>query len=118
MGNSCPETLQERTHCAGSVKNRRYKSTPQYSGRSETGRTLGMRYAFYPGCASEHMAVAYTQSAKAVAEHLGIELVEIPDWNCCGATEYLALNRLAHYSLTARNLAMVPPGIDQIVALC
>ncbi len=64
------------------------------------------------------MALAYTQSAKAVAEHLGLELVDIPDWNCCGATEYLALNRLAHYSLTARNLALVPPGIEQIVALC
>src|SRR5271157_4856493 len=77
-----------------------------------------MRYAFYPGCASEHMALAYTQSVKAVAEYLGIELVDIPDWNCCGATEYLALNRLAHYALTARNLALVTPGIEQIIASC
>lgn len=77
-----------------------------------------MKYAFYPGCAAEHMAFAYTQSTKATAAQLGIELVDIVDWNCCGATEYLSLNRLAHYALTARNLALAPEGVQHIVTSC
>lgn len=77
-----------------------------------------MKYAFYPGCSAEHMALAYTQSTKATAARLGIELVDIADWNCCGATEYLSLNRLAHYALTARNLALVPEGMQHVVTSC
>ena len=35
----------------------------------------------------------------------GLELVELDDWNCCGATEYFSINRLPAYALVARNLA-------------
>jgi heterodisulfide reductase subunit B len=77
-----------------------------------------MRYAFYPGCSSEHLASAYQDSWKQVADLFKIELCSIPDWNCCGATEYSSMNRLGAYALTARNLALVPGGCDQIVASC
>ena len=39
-------------------------------------------------------------------EALGIELEEIDDWNCCGATEYIALEQTAAYALIGRNLAL------------
>jgi len=77
-----------------------------------------VRYALFPCCSSEHMAAAYTQSARAVMELFNIELTDIPDWNCCGATEYLSINRLAHYALSARNLALVPQGHSQVITSC
>jgi heterodisulfide reductase subunit B len=77
-----------------------------------------MRYAFYPGCSSEHLASAYQDSWQQIADFFKIELSAIPDWNCCGATEYGSVDRLGAYALTARNLALVPEGCDQVVASC
>jgi heterodisulfide reductase subunit B len=76
------------------------------------------RYAYYPGCSLERNAAAYDESFRAVAQVLGIELVEIEDWNCCGATEYFSLDLLPAYALVARNLALIPPDLDQVVAPC
>jgi len=77
-----------------------------------------MRYAYFPGCSLEHSAAAYDLSTRAVAAQLGLELVEIDDWNCCGATEYKAINLAVAYALSARNLALVEPGLDQVIAPC
>ncbi len=63
-------------------------------------------YTFYPGCAMESNAKAYCISLMAVAKELDINLQEIEDWNCCGATEYVGMNLIPAYSLIARNLAL------------
>ena len=63
-------------------------------------------YTFYPGCAMESNAKAYYLSLMEVAKPLGINLQEIEDWNCCGATEYVGMNLIPAYSLIARNLAL------------
>ncbi len=49
-------------------------------------------YLFYPGCSMESSAKAYQASLDAICKPLGINLHEIEDWNCCGATEYLSLD--------------------------
>jgi heterodisulfide reductase subunit B len=67
---------------------------------------MGERYAYYPGCSLLHTAAAYDVSTRAVTSALGMNLEEIEDWNCCGATEYGALDRAAAYALVARNLAL------------
>jgi heterodisulfide reductase subunit B len=54
----------------------------------------------------ERNAAAYDVSTKAVAGPLQLELVEVDDWNCCGATEYFSLNLLPAYAMVARNLAL------------
>ena len=77
-----------------------------------------MKYAYYPGCSLEKNAAAYGESFTAVADVLAQELVEIPDWNCCGATEYFSLDPLPAYALLARNLALVPKGLTDLVAPC
>lgn len=77
-----------------------------------------MRYAYYPGCSLDRSAAAYDVSFRSVAGTLGIELMEIEDWNCCGATEYFSLDILPAYALVARNLALVDPDLDQVVAPC
>jgi len=77
-----------------------------------------VRYAFYPGCSLESSSVAYDMSVRAVADRLELKLIEIEDWNCCGATEYHTLDRLAAHAVIARNLALVEPELDQVVAPC
>ncbi|MHB1037316.1 MAG: CoB--CoM heterodisulfide reductase iron-sulfur subunit B family protein [Pirellulales bacterium] len=77
-----------------------------------------MKYAYYPGCSLERNSAAYDMSVKAVARSLGFTLSEIDDWNCCGATEYFSQNEVAACSVIARNLAIVAPDLDQVVAPC
>ncbi|MEW6567581.1 MAG: CoB--CoM heterodisulfide reductase iron-sulfur subunit B family protein [Chloroflexota bacterium] len=64
------------------------------------------KYAYYPGCSLEYNAIAYHHSIMAVAPFLGIEFIEVEDWNCCGATEYVSVALLPGYALVGRNLAL------------
>jgi heterodisulfide reductase subunit B2 len=77
-----------------------------------------MKYAYYPGCSLECSSAAYDVSVRAVADLLGIKLVELDDWNCCGATEYFSQDELTACSVIARNLALVDSQFDQLVAPC
>ncbi len=77
-----------------------------------------MKYAYYPGCSLESGSAAYDVSVRAVAEVLGIELEELDDWNCCGATEYFTQHALVANSVIARNLALCRPDQRQLVAPC
>ena len=82
-----------------------------------------MKYGYYPGCSLEKNAVAYHQSAMAVAPAFDLEFAEVEDWNCCGATEYFSINAIPAYALVGRNLALAaqqsPNGNGrQLVAPC
>ncbi|MFX1466840.1 MAG: CoB--CoM heterodisulfide reductase iron-sulfur subunit B family protein, partial [Promethearchaeota archaeon] len=78
-----------------------------------------MKYAFFPGCSVHASAREYSMSCNAVSEVLGIELVEIPDWNCCGSIDavYTYDPDLA-ISLAARNLAIAEKMNMDLVTLC
>jgi len=65
-----------------------------------------MKYIYYPGCSLERNAGAYNDSTLAIAEPLGIEFQEVDDWNCCGAVEFIAVDKMQAYSLVTRNLAL------------
>jgi len=78
-----------------------------------------MKYAYFPGCSQESTAQEYNRSLKAVAKRLGtMELVEIPDWNCCGATPAATVNAALPHALAARNLAMAEEMGMDVVAPC
>ena len=77
-----------------------------------------MRYAYYPGCSLDATARPYQESVLAVAKLLGTELVEIEDWNCCGATAYMSVNEVLSFCLSARNLAQARRTGDQVVTAC
>lgn len=70
------------------------------------------KYIFYPGCSMEGSARAYYDSLKEIDDVLGMELEEVNDWNCCGATEYLGVNLIPAYSLIARNLALASQQVN------
>ena len=65
-----------------------------------------MKYIYYPGCTLETTALEYNESTQAAMQALGAELVEIEDWNCCGAAAAEATSHLLSTVLGARNLAM------------
>lgn len=78
-----------------------------------------MRIGFFPGCSLEGSSREYGESLRAVAPLLGVELVEVPDWNCCGATAAHNLNHKLALALPARTLALAErAGLDEIVVPC
>lgn len=80
-----------------------------------------MKYAYFPGCSQGSTAEEYNRSLLAVAKRLEImELVEIPDWNCCGATPAAAIvHPTLPHSLAARNLSIAREmDMDSVVAPC
>lgn len=78
-----------------------------------------MKYAYYPGCSNEASSIEYDRSTRAVFDALGAELVEIPDWNCCGSSPAQAVDYLLSLALPARNLALAEQmGFDSVVATC
>lgn len=75
-------------------------------------------YAYFPGCSLEKIAHSYHMSALETTRALGIELKELEDWNCCGATAYFHVDELLAFTLCARNIAMAEKENLDIVAPC
>jgi heterodisulfide reductase subunit B len=78
-------------------------------------------YLYYPGCSMDSTAKAYASSLEAVCGPLGIDLHEVDDWNCCGATEYLSISQTRAHALVGRNLALAERqrnGTRTLVAPC
>jgi heterodisulfide reductase subunit B len=74
--------------------------------------------SYYPGCSLKSTAKEYQMSAKTVCKHLGMELVEIEDWNCCGALEVSSLNSTLALALVARNLKITSEKSDKLAVAC
>jgi succinate dehydrogenase / fumarate reductase cytochrome b subunit len=64
------------------------------------------RYAFFPGCVLTKAAAEAHTAIRAVAAALGVELVELPGWSCCGASHVQDVEPLAALTANARNLAL------------
>lgn len=78
-----------------------------------------IRIGYYPGCSLPGTAREYDESVRALAPAIGIELVEVPDWNCCGATAAHNLNHELALALPARILAIAErEGLDEILVPC
>jgi len=78
-----------------------------------------MKIGFYPGCSLTGSSREYNESILAISKKAGIELVEINDWNCCGATAAHNLTKELSVSLPARNLALAEKdGMEELVVPC
>jgi len=75
------------------------------------------KYLMFLGCAIPYRVSAFEISARKTLTKLGVELVEMPEFNCCG----LPLDPVSHEMmliLAARNLALAEEkGLD-IITLC
>ena len=77
-----------------------------------------MEYTYYPGCSLEASAKGYDESVRFVFEALGQKLIELEDWNCCGATSYMSTKETISLVISARNLALAEKSGRDIVAPC
>jgi heterodisulfide reductase subunit B len=78
-----------------------------------------MRIAYFPGCSLKGSAREFDESLHAVAERIGLQLVEIPDWNCCGASSGHAVDHLLSQALPARVLALAEKtGLADLLVPC
>ncbi len=77
------------------------------------------KLGYFPGCSLEHSALEYDQSSRYVCRKLGIELVELPDWSCCGAHAAHHTQHKLACALSARNLSIATTlGLGSVVAPC
>ena len=75
-----------------------------------------VKVSYYPGCALHGTSLEYDDSTKAMSGLLGVELCELPDWNCCGASSAHVTDESLALSLVARNLAIAQKqGMDVVV---
>lgn len=65
-----------------------------------------MKFTYYPGCSLKGTAKDYGESILGICRSLQVELEEIPDWNCCGATSAHSINHQASIALAARTLSL------------
>ncbi len=66
---------------------------------------MGNKYLIFLGCAIPYRVSGYEISSRKVLAKLGVELVEMPEFNCCG----LPLDPVSHETmliLAAKNLAL------------
>ncbi len=80
-----------------------------------------MKVSYYPGCSLEGTAADYAASIAAITPLMDVELAELEDWNCCGASAAHSINHQLSLELPARNLALArKTGLDLVVpcALC
>jgi len=78
-----------------------------------------MKYSYFPGCSLKGLGRAYEESLLPVMRQLGVELVELEDWNCCGATAYMSVDEQKASVLAARNLAIAEKtGPQDLVTPC
>lgn len=76
------------------------------------------KYAYFPGCSLEKIASSYHKSTLETTRIFDIEMQELDDWNCCGATTYFHVDGILAHTLVARNLALAEKeGLD-LVAPC
>ena len=78
------------------------------------------KVAYYPGCALEGSGHAYNRSTKALGKELGLELVEVENWNCCGAMEVKNIDPRLQTYLSSRvmSIAANEMDFDVVMAPC
>ena len=77
-----------------------------------------MKVSYYPGCSLHGTAKEYDQSVRAVSCALGIELKEVDDWSCCGATSAHSTNFKLSVALPARNLVAAEKDAMDVMVPC
>jgi heterodisulfide reductase subunit B len=78
------------------------------------------KVGYYPGCALEGSGHAYNRSTKEVGKALGLDLVEVKDWNCCGAMEVKNVDPKIQTYLSSRvmSIAANEMDLDVVMAPC
>ena len=84
-----------------------------------------VQYSYFPGCNLKTNAKGFEETAIAVSKKLNVELVEMPNWNCCGTVHTLTsdniMRRIAPTRILARSskhIKELEESPNQVVTLC
>lgn len=77
-----------------------------------------IRFSYYPGCSLGSSTDFYDRSLRKVLTFYGIELKELDDWSCCGASAASTVNEDLSIALSARNIALAENSGFHLVAPC
>lgn len=77
-----------------------------------------MGYLYYPGCALKGTAIDYDESFQAVAARLAIDVKEMKEWGCCGATAAKSVDKALADSLPLRALTSADREQRDLLTLC
>lgn len=77
-----------------------------------------IKYGYYPGCSLEATSKEYNLSMQATARLLDVELQELENWNCCGASSGHCTDYELSLALPARNLAIAEKEHMNIAVAC
>ena len=64
------------------------------------------KLTYYPGCSAHGTSEEFDKTVKMVMKTLDVEMEELPDWNCCGATSAHTMSESLAYALPLRNLVL------------
>jgi heterodisulfide reductase subunit B2 len=80
---------------------------------------IDVKVSYYPGCSLSGTGREYGESTEAVFKALGAELVELPDWSCCGASSGHSESKGLAVEIAARNLLLAKEsGLNDMVIPC
>jgi len=78
-----------------------------------------MKISYYPGCTLKNNAKNFEDSSLCSLKQLGVEVEELPRWNCCGTVFSLATDDLIHHLAPIRNLIRVKESnTNKVMTLC
>ena len=64
------------------------------------------KLTYFPGCSAHGTSEEFDSTLKLILKTLDVELEDIPDWNCCGATSAHVMSVNLGYALPLRNLVL------------
>jgi len=77
-----------------------------------------LKYALFTGCTAKQSTPEQMMSTMAVADKLGIELVELTEASCCGASHLQDYDDFLSLVLNARNIAYAEKHGLTMVTIC
>ncbi len=77
-----------------------------------------MKIPYFPGCTLNTTAKGFDISLRTSARVLGVDLVELPEWNCCGATFPLLTDNLLDLAGPARVLVAAREAGERLAVAC
>lgn len=79
------------------------------------GKSLN-KVSYFPGCSLATTAHESNESLVVSFERLGIHLMELEDWNCCGSSSAHCIQHDLAIDLPSRNLSLAPANRPLLVA--
>jgi heterodisulfide reductase subunit B len=77
-----------------------------------------MQVAYFPGCTLNTTGKGFDNAVRASTRAVGLELVELPEWNCCGATYPLIIDNMLELAAPAHVLVAAGDNGDMVTTAC